>query len=51
MAMQVWGNVVLKLFANKITPICLSMIKAERQNEKIDQKIINEIVRTYSEAS
>ncbi len=51
MAMKIWQQIVSPLFYNQITPICLNMIKSERNHQKIDTEIISNVIQTYSEKS
>lgn len=46
--MKIWQQILSQFFYNKITPICLNMIKSERNNQKIDTEIIHNIIQTYS---
>jgi len=49
MAMQIWQQVVSRLFYRQITQICLNMIKTERNHEKIDTEMISNVIQTYGE--
>ena len=48
MAMQIWREIVPRRVHTQITGICLNMIKAHRNHEKIDTEIIKNIIQTYS---
>jgi hypothetical protein len=49
MSMRIWQQVVSRLFYQKITHICLNMIKSERNHQKIDTEIIPNVIHTYGE--
>ncbi|CAF2056214.1 unnamed protein product [Rotaria magnacalcarata] len=47
MAMEMWQQVVFRLFYTKIINFSLDLIKAERNQEKIDAETIRNIIQTY----
>jgi hypothetical protein len=47
MAIQIWQQVVSRIFYKQITQICLNMIKAERHHQAIDTAIIANVIQTY----
>ncbi len=47
--MRIWHQVVSRLFYQQLTQICLNMIKAERNHQKIDTEIISNIIQIYGE--
>ncbi|CAF3598105.1 unnamed protein product [Rotaria socialis] len=51
MAMEMWQQVVFRLFYTKIINFSLNLIKAERNQEKIDTETIHNIIQTYITSS
>lgn len=47
--MQIWHQVVSRLYYERITGICLNMIKCERNHQKIDTETIKNVIQTYGE--
>ncbi len=46
--MQIWHEVVPRACYNKMTDICLNIIKSERNHQQIDTEIIKNIIQIYS---
>ncbi|CAF3741694.1 unnamed protein product [Rotaria sp. Silwood1] len=49
MAMEIWKLVFFQLLSKQVTSECLQLIKAERQNEIINSRLINEVIQSYVE--
>ena len=48
MAMEVWHLIFFQALHEQVTLACLQLIKAERNNEKIDTQLISSVIQSYS---
>jgi hypothetical protein len=47
MAMQIWQQVISRLYHERITKICLNMIKSERNHQKINTELLRNVIQIY----
>jgi hypothetical protein len=47
MAMEVWQLVIFQRLNTQVTSACLELIKAERNNEVINTRLISKVIQSY----